>query len=333
MDIIQLKCGHCQQVMSISVAHLGQQVHCPHCQGVVQTPPPNADLTEPGTMVGSPPPTEKTEPMPFFPRGDATVTLAPAGGAAPESTPETDFTQFKPRRRFDRSVFLVIALIFLVPYAVTITIFLAILLLRGQGESDPLQYIRDPMPAPAKGGPRKVQAAHDSPLVAQRKTSLGHPVKAGDLEVTPTKVVLTKEGDLRILLRAKNISANTVFEPMHDSYVHQGKSAVLPYTFLETHSKDNRIYGFNLAYFKTVNATDEPSGDAPLGPRDQVTIVLMSEERYRPLVAAIAKETNDEYTWRVQVRRGFVKVDNKEVSATTVIGVEFSSKDIEYEGK
>jgi hypothetical protein len=346
MDIIQLKCGHCQQVMAISVAHLGQQVHCPHCQGVVQTPPPSTppspDATEPGGFAKGPPPVEtpqfsRSESAPFSSQTDNTVVMDSAGASsAADSSSQTDFTQFKPRPRYDRGVFLLIALIFLVPYAVTITVFLAILLLRGQGESDSLQYIRDPMPAPKNGGPKKVQAAHDSPLVAQRKTTLGQPVKAGDLEVTPKRIVLTKEGDLKIFLRAKNISANTAFEPMHDSYVHQGKSTIPPYTFLETHSKESkekRIYGFNLAYYKTPDATDEQSGYAVLMPREQVTIVLMSEERYRPLVAAMAKETNDDYTWRVQLRRGFVKVDNKDVSATTVIGVDFSSKDIERDGK
>ena len=45
-------------------------------------------------------------------------------------------------------------------------------------------------------------------------------------------------------------------------------------------------------------------------------------------VAAIVK-SGEEFLWRIQVRRGFVKVDNKDVSATTVIGVDFSSAEIE----
>jgi hypothetical protein len=36
--------------------------------------------------------------------------------------------------------------------------------------------------------------------------------------------------------------------------------------------------------------------------------------------------------WRVQVRRGLVNVRGSQVSATAVIGVEFSAKDIEKEG-
>src|SRR5437763_4305797 len=39
METVQLRCGHCNNVMAISVAHLGGQVRCPHCQSVVQTPP------------------------------------------------------------------------------------------------------------------------------------------------------------------------------------------------------------------------------------------------------------------------------------------------------
>lgn len=335
MDTIQLQCGNCKNVMAISFEHLGQQVQCPHCQAVLQTEAaqpdsaapaalPDRDLTQPENTFGGPQPAPVPEPQP-----------APFGAADAASTtsappPENDFTQFKPRPRLDKSVFLLIALIFLVPYAFTITLFLAFLLSRGKDETDELKYIRDPMPAQNKGGPRKVQAPHDSPIVAQRKTNLGQAVKAGDLEVTPKRVVLTNEGDLQIYLYAKNISANTAFEPMHDSYVNEGKSKIPPYTFLETRSKDvARIYGFNLAYHKNPQANDAPSGFAVLGPRDAITIVLVTESRYRPTVAAIAKATDGDYTWRMQVRRGFVKVDRKDVSATTVIGVDFSSKDIE----
>ncbi len=345
MDIIQLKCGHCQQVMAISVAHLGQQVHCPHCQGVVQTPPPSApsssvDLTEPGGFPGSPTtdqaPIPRAESAPA-PQVDATMAMDSAGAAAPstpDSSSQADFTQFKPRRRFDSSVFLVIALIFLVPYSLTITVFLGILLWNKATSADPFEYLRDPVPSDKKGGPRRAQPLHTLPIAAHRKTTLGQPVKAGDLLVTPQQVVLTGKGDLKLVLRVRNTSATTAFEPMNDLYVND-KLPTKPYTFLETRSKTaDPIYGAYLEYHKDPKATDDPIGYAVLGPREEITIVLETHDKYRPgHVSALAKATDGEYTWRVQLRRGFVKVDNKDVSATTVIGVDFSSKDIEREGK
>jgi hypothetical protein len=40
METIQIQCGSCHKLMAISPEHLGVQVRCPHCQAVVQTPPP-----------------------------------------------------------------------------------------------------------------------------------------------------------------------------------------------------------------------------------------------------------------------------------------------------
>ena len=47
METVQLKCGHCKKVMAIGVEHLGGQVRCPHCKGVVQTPPRSQDEAPP----------------------------------------------------------------------------------------------------------------------------------------------------------------------------------------------------------------------------------------------------------------------------------------------
>ena len=69
-----------------------------------------------------------------------------------------------------------------------------------------------------------------------------------------------------------------------------------------------------------------------IGPREEAHIVLSTTDKYRPQVANLIK-SNDEFLWRVQVRRGFVKVDGKDVPATAVIGVEFSASDIERDGK
>ena len=51
METVQIQCGSCHRVMAINVEHLGSQVHCPHCQAIVQAPPrttvPNAGVRTP----------------------------------------------------------------------------------------------------------------------------------------------------------------------------------------------------------------------------------------------------------------------------------------------
>ena len=51
METVQLQCGSCMNMMAISAEHLGQQVQCPHCQAIVQTPPASAfGLAPPGPI-------------------------------------------------------------------------------------------------------------------------------------------------------------------------------------------------------------------------------------------------------------------------------------------
>lgn len=332
-DTVQLQCGQCKNVLAISVAHLGQQVQCPHCKAVLQTPAPSAPPAPPPEAITSTAPTVAPDPVPQTPTAEHDVGANPGIVLTPSTVDaETDFAQFKPKPRKDRTVFLIIALIFLVPYAITMTIF--VLLMAMIQRSDPLEYLPDP--APTKGGPKKVSRAQpvpETPIAAHRKTTLGNPVKAGDLLVTPQKIVLTHSGDLKLILRAKNTSTTTTFEPMHESFVNPKQ--VKPYTFLESRSGGRSgVTNHYLGYHKNSRADDEPTGEAMLGPNEETVIALTTTEKFRDKwVTPIAKSSGEQFTWRVQVRRGFVEVNRRPVSATTVIGVDFSSKDIEREGK
>jgi hypothetical protein len=348
MDTIQLQCGHCKKVMGISKAHLGQQVQCPHCGLVVQTPPPAEE-----TVALPPAPSREPDP-PSNPFADAPtsatppteqqsspsdVTIPSAFTDSPtDARAQAEFAQFKPKPRKDRGVFLVIALIFLVPYAITMTFFVFFMWAYSGGNNDPLQYLRDPAPLPKDGGPKRVQIKVPSPtakLAESRKAPLGNAIHAGDLQVTPLRVMLTNEGDLKLILRVRNVSTTCAFEPMHNSYVNVRRFDIR-YTHLDIRSKPEmeKIFGGNLAFFKAKDATGDQESTPVLAPNEEITIVLETDQSYRDkFVSVIAKSTGDEFTWRVQVRRGFVRVDNKDVSATTVIGVDFTSKDIEREGK
>lgn len=341
MKTIQLQCGQCKNVMAISEEHLGQQVQCPHCRSVVQTPAPESAATTvalSGAVGGSTAAPDATEAIPSDggmppPRHDTT----PAPNDQPSHS-AAEFAEFKPKARKDRGLLLLMALIFLIPYALTMTFFVIWLLVVRPGSTDGLEYLRDPAPNQKQGGPRPARGKrppHDLPVAEHRKGPLGKTIKAGDIEVTPLRVLVTSDGDLKLLLRAKNVSAKTAFEPMNVLYVNEKKSPDKLYTFLESRSKSiDNIYGGDLEYHRSREAKDAPVGFAVLGPSEEVTIAIITHERYRQgAVSSIVKSGSDEFTWRVQLRRGLVKVDGKDISATTVIGVDFSSKDIEKGAK
>ncbi|MBI1913599.1 MAG: hypothetical protein HYS12_02410 [Planctomycetes bacterium] len=42
METVNFQCGHCGQVLAVSMEHVGQQVRCPHCQQVVVAPLPSS---------------------------------------------------------------------------------------------------------------------------------------------------------------------------------------------------------------------------------------------------------------------------------------------------
>lgn len=349
METVQLQCGNCQQLMGISVEHLGSQVQCPHCKTIVQTvartpspvpAAPNMELTQRESIFAGAEPTED-----LFERAPAKVQveLPPAPTSPPpavftsnapvETHSEQDITQFKPRPIYDRGVIQMSILIFLVPYSIlTTALVIYLMFFYNAGRSnDPLQYLPDPAP---KGGPQKVtmlKPAHDSRLSAKLRTTLKKEIVIGDLAVTPEKVRLTPDGDLELLLRARNESAKTRFEPMSDVFVKYTANTAgnEPYTFLQSASGDaSNIYGGYLHYVKSFGKNEEPAENYMIGPRDVSHLILSTRETYRKQVANLV-QSKDDCLWRVQLRRGFVKKNGKDVSATSVIGVEFSASEIE----
>jgi phage FluMu protein Com len=334
METIQLQCGHCRKVMAISVEHLGGQVKCPHCQGVVQTPAP----------AGAPVPNMElnTHRESIFAGSEASDSVIgetaapkvemPPPSAQTEAEPEAELTKFKPRPVFTKSVFAMYALIFLIPYAILTT--LAILyLVFNQTTRHPFDMIRDPIPDANKGGAKRAMMDPMTPLAPHQRVALGKQLrvgKDGDLLVTPERIVLTEEGDLRLFLRAKNISKDTAFEPCNELFVkHDARKNTPSYTFLQSKSKNlGNVFGAYLGYRNKVD--DEDSGSAVLSPGQEIFVVLTTY--HNPQMKEIAKG-NDSQLWRIELRRGLVKYAGKDVSATTVIGVEFNSAEVGQEGK
>lgn len=380
MEPIQLQCGSCGKTMGINPAHLGAQVHCPHCQAIVQTPAPAgafgaasggaapAPNAQPGEMesifsqpeptddlfgggsqprVEMPPELPPPPPMYAIQAADATIAMEPEErpqpseeetatspflGAAANIThqaapAEQDLGALTPQRRFDDrgGLFMPILLIFLVPYAIFTTAFIAYLLYTWP-KDNPLKNLPDIGP---RGQPR-LQVKHDLPLDKDMKTALGQPIQVGDIKVTPLKVRLTPEQDLVLEFKAKNMSTNVSFNPIADEYMRYSKKSMdsgRPYTYLERVSGGNlnKVYGGDLEWFKGSNRVDS---DMEIGPGEEAVIHLATDVYYRTREVPAIVKGKEPLVWRVQVRRGLVEVDGKGISATTVIGVEFTSRDI-----
>ena len=357
MQTIQLTCRKCGKVMAISTEHLGTQVHCPHCLEIVQAPPPPGNeppeikVPEQGEgesifgtasdedIFGASPKglVEMPEPPPpppgvHPPAHEEAFTAPPSG---PETAPrERDVLadsgsdgqlpapQIAPRQR-KNSMFVPMLLIFLIPYSIVCTVYIAWNLINPRRPTfDPLELMRDPNPK--DGGSRVVPTA---PLPKKLKTSLNKPIQIGDLEVTPLKIHFNGE-DLTLDLKMVNTSRDAAFNPISNAFV-MALEKRLPYTFLDTGKE--QLYGAYLEWWKMKDGKKErmPRG-YNLGPGETMLIQVISNDKYRKQVKAAAK-SQEPLLWRVHVRRGFVSVNNKSVSATAVVGVEFTAKEIELD--
>ena len=94
MQTVQLQCGSCMNMMAISAEHLGQQVQCPHCQSVVQTPPASAfGIAPPGPEPVAPTPQYAPNPPPNY----QTPTQEQPESIFAEAAPSDDLFDESPR--------------------------------------------------------------------------------------------------------------------------------------------------------------------------------------------------------------------------------------------
>ena len=348
METVQLQCGNCKQVMGLSAEHLGSQVQCPHCGSVVQTPArptpaPNLEAQQRESIFGGAEPSDDlfggspsrcrwTCRLRQRDHGPAPPIFSGQAAAPAEEETAEELRQFQRRPIYDRGVVQMSILIFLVPYSILTTLIIVYLIFFGnQSRGDVLQYLPDPT---AKGGPQRVsmQPRHDSPLSASLRTKLKKPITVGKLTVTPEKIRLTAAGDLELFLRARNEADKIKFEPISDYWIRYtpNKAGNEPYTFLQSESKSlSPIYGGYLRYQKAFDGKEEAAETYAIGPGERSFMVLQTRETYRNAHVAKIVKSDETYLWRVQVRRGYVKNKGKDVSATAVIGVEFSASEIE----
>jgi hypothetical protein len=287
-------------------------------------------------MPPEPPPAETpaftdavTETPPAYAAGEPTA--GPAAYEAPAGEDDAgDLGAIRPQYVQKRSMVLPILLIFLVPWsifwpAVAIYFWNAA---REASHLHPLKTLPDTDP---KGGPRELERVkHDLKLDADQITQLGAPIRVGDLEVTPERVAYSDEGNLVLTLRMKNVSRNLVFTPTSDRYLEvSNRTTALPYTFLESQNF-KRLYGGHLEWRRGDKAINE--GNADLRPNQEERVLLSTMDKNRDVVRKLAV-SSDKLLWRVQVRRGLVEHQGRPVSATAVIGIQFTPVQIEMPRK
>lgn len=192
------------------------------------------------------------------------------------------------------------------------------------------------------------------------RLKLGEEITVGDLQVRPTAVTqqrmsvfrqnATRDDDTRmagngmvLTLHVKNLSANTVFHPDDPAFnrAYQ-KDQPAPYTALQVGRRF--FYGpFEWplpADIKDAHVVGFQNPEEPLGPGEERDIsILVAPDGLRTAGANSAvgerklSQPGTPFLWRVQLRRGLVKATTPEgkevdVSATTVIGVEFGPEQI-----
>jgi hypothetical protein len=245
-------------------------------------------------------------------------------------------------------LFIALVVIPLISYAVLATIAVLILYLRPPQPS--LEYLPD-----VDGdfhGAKHQKRGHisyprldpDSPLPERLKVALGHSIQLGDVEVTPQKVELTRlkirhpdlsvdpmpTESLVLHLAFRNISQDVVFHPTDPYFERRWKSAQdpKPYTFLEIDAR--RLYGGPLPWSgmrRDARPALEGQAHQMLQPGEQVSTFVATDPD-EPVDKLVMNHRGD-LLWRVQVRRGLVRVGEREVPATAVIGVQFHAADIE----
>jgi hypothetical protein len=257
------------------------------------------------------------------PRGDE-----PEHAAEPDEEP-VDLTAMRSRMSQERKAgsLAPTILVFLVPYSIFTTLFLAYLLYTW-----PRLEAFEWLPDPKKGNAQRVVflPKHDAPLPAKLKVPLKETIRIGQMEITPLKVARTPAGDLVLEFKAKNVS-NILIRPLDDSFFAEGKAdkgTARPFTFLERQGgKDaDRAYGGDKLEFRKGEQLVKFNGDLMPGQECVVHLATKHDDQIR--VQSLIEVPEGKYLWRLQVRRGTAAVHGVDMMLTAVIGIEFEKSEI-----
>jgi DNA-directed RNA polymerase subunit RPC12/RpoP len=321
---------------------------------------PLAPMPVPAPEVETPAPVTE-EPAPFQPFADDAIPGLPNDSFSTSST--TPIT--RPARQARSSGALWFLLLPLASYAILATILLIILAIKLNNTTTPTLLDKIPdldgdNPGVKKRGELHHWQGNDKltrlPLPSSLRTPLGQTLTVGALEVTPTKVVQTKvayydekapnkpwpcEYDSLVLhLRLRNTASDYAFTPLDnyfDRKYHPSTGDVKPFTQLEI--GERVFYGGPAEWYsrnrKGDNHTDrqwlkgrKDFDEEGLGPGQTMKTFVCTDGNDANVVVAAA-EFQGAFLWRVHLRRGLVNVKGKDVSATAVVGVQFTRQDID----
>jgi hypothetical protein len=333
-------------------------------------PPPPAAVPQPGT--GPTFPSTGAEATVLDPTAhpvlDRTEVLepphdwsAPAEEARPDQpAAEPDRSAPRPgaRRPSEGASSTATILIFLVPYAIFMTVVALYFYYQSRQVKHPLEYLPDyPAENPGttrKGGGKVSSIFHqqkvDVDLPGKLRVPLHGTIRIGALEVTPEKVEKThvvflgrfapqRAGpeSLLLTLRLRNVSADQVFYPTDPAFNARWETGQpKPYSFLEVGAK--RFFGGPIPWenhgkkpggkpARTEYLQGQEQDNQPLGPDEQRATVIATNPDDKSVLASV-NSSKGPFLWRVRLRRGLVQVNDREIPASAVIGVEFSPNDI-----
>lgn len=304
--------------------------------------------------------------QPAWMSGVMTQTLASPPSEVPLTPPsETPSGITRGRGRTEAKVPWFMLLIFspLLLYAIFITIFSILLYRDVQDVRQKLRHRFEIMPDEGdKPGVQKKKEIRmwkydpklpTSPLPEYLCTRLGEPLRIGDLKVTPDRVerkrvqvvAETKNpepclGDSLVLyLRMRNLSSEYAFAPL-DNYFdrHWSGGAQPPFTLLEVGDK-HRFHGGPADWHPRGDRGNfrewvEGRHDLPdvLLPGEEKDLFVCTDGNDAGATALLFDGAKPAYRgwflWRVRVRRGLVRFNNKDYSTTAVVGVRFTDQDI-----
>lgn len=338
-----------------------------------EAPPTSLGLIAANENTAAPPP---DNPLPW-PSGTFAETLAPPPadlpmpGEAPAAREDESLGTYpRSRRRTEQKApwFLLLVFCPLLLYALVISIF-AFFLYR---EHQNLQQRRNPFEAmpdvgddPGVHKGKKVSRTDrfkkpeltTLPLPENLCTTLGDPLRIGDLQVTPNRVERKRvsviaglaapepcnKDSLVLYLDLKNLSSEYSFAPLDnyfDRHWRPGDNLTPPLTQLEIGS-EYRCYG-GPAYWYPRGDRVSNQRQWVVGRKEQGDFLQPGEEKQM----FVCTDGDDEkavellfggkatepyqgpYLWRVRVRRGLVHFQEKDYPATAVIGVRFTDQDI-----
>jgi DNA-directed RNA polymerase subunit RPC12/RpoP len=319
---------------------------------------------------------------PPWPSDPITETLAPPPTELPppsEAASDLDsgphFAGARTRKRREQRTpwFLLLVFCPLLLYAIVISIF-AFFLYRDyqrlqEQRRNPFETLPDVGDDPGVHKAKKVSLTDrykpelaTLPLPEHLCTTLGNPIRVGDLQITPNRVerkrvaviVGTSNGgtsrpeacshdSLVLFLDLKNLSDKYAFAPL-DNYFDRswrpGVDMVPPLTQLEIGDK-YRCYGGPAHWYPRGDRFNS-SRQWIEGRHDQADLLQPGEEKEsfvctdgddaKAAALLFGSKPSEAYhgwlLWRVRVRRGLVSFQDKDYPATAVIGVRFTDEDI-----